>query len=157
MKCATPVQGIEPRGILTPIEERQYPFPVSFLSLVEFQPLKLLYPATLPHFVHFQSTCITNVKMRLVTYVLPLAFALIAAANPAVEPKLLPYGVSQARQFRRSSADLSRRVDIPDMDPEIVCGKGFDDCGGGWCCTYVSLLSFPLLLLCVSIMPCSTH
>lgn len=73
--------------------------------------------------------------MHFTALILPLTLALTVAADPVAEAVPLPQGISQARQYRRSANDLSRRLDTPDVDPEMVCGKGFKDCGDGWCCT----------------------
>ncbi|KAH7402698.1 hypothetical protein BKA66DRAFT_436102 [Pyrenochaeta sp. MPI-SDFR-AT-0127] len=73
--------------------------------------------------------------MQFTAIILPLTLALTAAADPVAEANPLPHGVSSARQYHRSANDLSRRQGTPDLDPELVCGKGFNDCGDGWCCT----------------------
>lgn len=72
--------------------------------------------------------------MHFSNIVLPLGLALAAAAEPLAEPKPLPAGMSAARQFMNVEGGLSKR-DTPDVDPEIICGKNYKDCGEGWCCT----------------------
>lgn len=72
--------------------------------------------------------------MHFSNIILPLTLALGAVAEPLLETRTLPPGLTPARQFRRSS-NLQARQNIPDLDPQTVCGSGFDDCGDGYCCS----------------------
>ena len=64
------------------------------------------------------------------TLLLPIVFALGAVADPVAEPVAFPLGLTPARQFDRSPDDLSRRG-TPDLDPTLICGQNYNDCGNG--------------------------
>ncbi|KAF1958690.1 hypothetical protein CC80DRAFT_546014 [Byssothecium circinans] len=67
----------------------------------------------------------------LLSFLLPLA----ALAEPLVEPKTLPLGLSYAKQYKRTvsfSSDLFPRQST--NDPELYCGKNYVECSDGFCC-----------------------
>ncbi|KAI8937681.1 hypothetical protein NX059_005382 [Plenodomus lindquistii] len=70
--------------------------------------------------------------MHFTTLLLPISLALTAAANPAGTPSI-PAGHTPARQFGQFGP-LERRDD-PEVDPEILCGADYKECGPGWCCS----------------------
>ncbi|KAH9863212.1 hypothetical protein IAQ61_009489 [Plenodomus lingam] len=70
--------------------------------------------------------------MHSVNFLLPLAFALSASADPVGTPSV-PAGYTPARQFHHYNAH--ERRDDPEVDPEILCGANYKDCGDGWCCS----------------------
>lgn len=72
--------------------------------------------------------------MYISAYVLPLTVALTAAvAEPLEGTKALPAGVSYASNYKRTAeGKLEARLDA---DPELYCGKDYDDCGDGFCCS----------------------
>ncbi|KAF2477233.1 uncharacterized protein BDR25DRAFT_44493 [Lindgomyces ingoldianus] len=71
-------------------------------------------------------------NMHFSAILLPVFLAFSAIADPlASNPDPLPQGVSYARQYRREVSHLAPRLDV---DPNLVCGSGYDDCKNGWCC-----------------------
>ncbi|KAF2254697.1 hypothetical protein BU26DRAFT_546858 [Trematosphaeria pertusa] len=70
--------------------------------------------------------------MHFSTFLLPLTLAITAVSEPLAEPKALPAGIKYAAQFRREPTQLMRRLDV---DPELVCGDNYNDCGNGFCCS----------------------
>lgn len=63
--------------------------------------------------------------MHFSTVVLPLALALTAASEANVPSKPLPAGMVYAREILQRDTGL---------DPEDVCGEGFDRCDDSFCC-----------------------
>ncbi|KAF2856922.1 hypothetical protein T440DRAFT_512910 [Plenodomus tracheiphilus IPT5] len=70
--------------------------------------------------------------MHFTTLLFPLALALSVSADPVGTPSI-PAGYTPARQFQRS-VTLERRDD-PEVNPELLCGANYKDCGDGWCCS----------------------
>ena len=77
-------------------------------------------------------TTIYAATMHLSTLFVSLALALVVSADSLGAPKSMPKRQSPCRRT------------TPDVDPTVLCGKGYKECGDGWCCGYALLFFLKL-------------